>query len=144
MTRTGGRRRILGTAKSRMRALPGQAEEWVEHQDPASLQGVAIGSWRRYRDVDGPSQTALLSLYFLVAVIPAVLVMEEVQDAHPSALANDLAHHYGLSGVTARLLRSVLVQDRRHEAGTAVLAIVGALVFGGLGFGRVLRSEEHT
>jgi uncharacterized BrkB/YihY/UPF0761 family membrane protein len=35
---------------------------------------VAIGAWRRYQAVDGPLQSALLSLSILVAIVPAVLV----------------------------------------------------------------------
>jgi len=88
--------------------------------------------------VDGPLQSALLSLYVLVAVIPALLVMAEYLDSHPAALANHLTHHYGLSAPTAALVHSVLVQDRHHELGSALLAIAGALFFG-LGFGRVLQ-----
>jgi membrane protein len=99
---------------------------------------VAIGAWRRYRAVDGPLQSALLSLYVLVAVLPALLVMEEYLDAHPNALAQHLAHHYGLSTETAALLRSVLVAGRAHELGSALLAVAGALFFG-IGFGRVLQ-----
>jgi membrane protein len=83
-------------------------------------------------------QSALLSLYVLVAVIPAVLVMEEYLEAHPAALANHLVHHYGLNASTAELLRNVLVQDRRHELGSALFAIAGALFFG-VNFGRVLQ-----
>jgi hypothetical protein len=51
---------------------------------------VAIGAWRRYRAVDGPLQSALLSLYILVAVLPAVLVMEEYLDPHPNSLASSM------------------------------------------------------
>jgi membrane protein len=131
--------RLLGRMWSTGAALSRRIQVWADRQDPRSVRGVLVGGWQRYRTVDGPSQTALLALYVLVAVLPAVLVMEELQDTKPSALAKDLAQHYGLSGVSARLLRGVLVQDRRHELGTAVLAIVGALVFGGLGFGRVLQ-----
>ncbi len=64
--------------------------------------------------------------------------MEEYLDAHPNALAHQLAHHYGLSTETATLLRSVLVEGHAHELGSAVLAIAGALFFG-VGFGRVLQ-----
>jgi membrane protein len=99
---------------------------------------VAIAAWRRYEAVDGPLQSALLALYILVAVVPALLVMAEYLDAHPAALANHIAHHYGLSAATASLVRGVLVQDRQHELGSALLAIAGALFFG-LGFGRVLQ-----
>jgi len=112
--------------------------EWVERQHPGSPTGVAIGAWRRYQAVDGPLHSALLSLYILVAVIPAVLVMEEYLDSHPAALANRLILHYGLNASTADLLRDVLVQDKTHELGSALLAIAGALIFG-LNFGRVLQ-----
>jgi len=77
-------------------------------------------------------------VYVLIAVGPALLVMEEYLEAHPAALANRLVHHYGFSDQTATLLRGVLVQDRAHQLGTALLAIAGALFFG-LGFGRVLQ-----
>jgi membrane protein len=88
--------------------------------------------------VEGPLQSALLSLYMLVAVLPAVLVIEEYFDAHPAALANRLIHHYGLNAATASLLRDVLADSRVHELGSALFAIAGALFFG-LGFGRVLQ-----
>jgi membrane protein len=113
-------------------------QAWVERQEPESVPGVAIEAWRRYRAVDGPLQSALLSLYILIAVLPALLVMEEYLDPHPNALAEQLSHHYGLSTETAALLRSVLVEGRAHELGSALLAIAGALFFG-VGFGRVLQ-----
>ena len=100
--------------------------------------GVAIDAWRRYRAVDGPLQTALLSLYILVAVLPALLVMEEYLDPHPNALASQLVHHYRLNASTSELLHNVLGQGRSHELGSALLAIASALVFG-IGFGRVLQ-----
>jgi uncharacterized BrkB/YihY/UPF0761 family membrane protein len=99
---------------------------------------VAIGAWQRYRAVDGPLQSALLALYVLVAVVPALLVIEEYLDNNPSALAHHMARHYSLSVPTASLLQSVLVHDRTHELGSALIAIAGALFFG-LGFGRVLQ-----
>jgi membrane protein len=99
---------------------------------------VAISAWRHYQAVDGPLQSALLSLYVLVAIVPALLVVEEYLDAHPAALANHLVHHYGLNASTASLLRGVLTQDRRHELGSALFAIAGALFFG-VNFGRVLQ-----
>ena len=126
--------------KARVRAgdLSRRGSEWADRQDPGSVSGIAIDAWRRYQAVDGPLQSALLSLYVLVAIVPALLVMEAYLDAHPLALANHLADHYGLSGQTASLLRGVLAQDRTHELGSALLAIAGALFFG-LGFGRVLQ-----
>lgn len=111
---------------------------WAERQDPASRKGVAIDAWRRYRAVDGPLQSALLSLYVLIAVIPALLVLEEYLDPDPGALARHLVHHYELNVPTAELLRSVLSETRAHELGSALLAIASALFFG-LGFGRVLQ-----
>jgi membrane protein len=111
---------------------------WVAEQDPASRKVVAIEAWRRYQAVDGARQSALLSLYMLVAVLPALLVIEEYMDSDPAALANALVEHYRLNGSTARLLRDVLTTTRTHELGTAILAIAGALFFG-LAFGRVLQ-----
>ena len=115
-----------------------RAREWVDRQDPGSVPGVAIGAWRRYRAVDGPLQSALLSLYVLVAVLPALLVLEEYLDANPASLANQLVQHYGLQASAAALLQDVLVHDRQHELGSALFAIAGALFFG-LNFGRVLQ-----
>jgi uncharacterized BrkB/YihY/UPF0761 family membrane protein len=105
---------------------------------PRLTAGVAISAWRHYRSVDGPLQSALLSLYVLVAVLPALLVMEEYLDPHPDSLANSLVHHYGLNAPTALLIHSVLDEGRAHELGSALFAIAGALFFG-LGFGRVLQ-----
>ena len=124
--------------RKRITAVSDRAQTWIEEQDPTSRKGVAIEAWRRYRTVDGPLQSALLSLYMLVAVLPALLVIEEYFDSHPAALANRLVHHYGLNAETAVLLRSVLADTRVHELGSALIAIAGALFFG-LGFGRVLQ-----
>lgn len=83
-------------------------------------------------------QSALLSLYILVAVLPAVLVMEEYLDPRPNSLANSLVHHYRLNGATSELIHSVLGQGRSHELGSALIAIASALIFG-VGFGHVLQ-----
>ena len=120
---------------SRARA---RGQEWVERQDPATRRGAAINAWQRYRAVDGPLQSALLSLYFLVAVIPALLVLETHLQTHSGAVADHIVHHYGLSKQTATLVRGVLAQDHVHPVGSALLAVAGALFFG-LGFGRVLQ-----
>lgn len=124
------RERIAGTSQ--------RGREWADRRDPGTASGVAVGSWRRYQAVDGPLQSALLSLYVLVAILPAVLVMEEYLDSHPGALADRLVRHYGLNTSTAGLLRDVLVDDRTHKLGSALFAIAGALFFG-LNFGRVLQ-----
>ena len=99
---------------------------------------MAISAWSHYRVVEGPLQSALLSLYVLVAVLPALLVMEAYLDARPDAPANSLVHHYHLNAPTATMIHGVLSEGRAHELGSALLAIVGALFFG-LGFGRVLQ-----
>jgi membrane protein len=88
--------------------------------------------------VEGPLQTALLSIYILVAVLPALLVMEEYLDPHPNSLANSLVHHYRLNASTSELIHNVLGAGRSHELGSALFAIAGALVFG-VGFGHVLQ-----
>jgi len=123
---------------ARLRELSRRGQAWVERQDPSSPSGVAIEAWRRYRAVEGPLQSALLSIYILVAVLPALLVMEEYLDPHPNALASQLVHHYRLNASTSELLHNVLGQGRSHELGSALLAIASALVFG-IGFGRVLQ-----
>jgi membrane protein len=129
---------MLGRLESSLGALRKRGTDWVDARDPSSPSGVAIGAWRRYESVDGPQQTALLALYFLIAVVPALLVIEEYLETTPGALANRLVHHYSLSAQTAEQLRSVLVDSRQHELGSAVLATAGALFFG-LGLGRVLQ-----
>src|SRR6185437_151550 len=73
-----------------------------------------------------------------IAIVPALLVIEEYLETTPGPLANSLVHHYSLSAQTAELLRSVLVDSRQHELGSALLAVASALFFG-LGFGRVLQ-----
>ena len=118
--------------------MAARGQEWVEARDPATRTGVAIGAWQRYRAVDGPLQSALLSLYILVAVIPALLVMEEYLDPHPNSLASSLVHHYRLNASASELMHNVLGEGRSHEFGSALLAIISALVFG-IGFGRVLQ-----
>jgi membrane protein len=125
-------------ARKRVATTSQRGREWVDRLDPGSHAGVAISAWRHYRSVDGPLQSALLSLYVLVAVLPALLVMEEYLDPHPDSLANSLVHHYGLNAPTALLIHSVLDEGRAHELGSALFAIAGALFFG-LGFGRVLQ-----
>src|SRR2546421_11558244 len=115
--------------RERVSSVSDRAHAWAEQRDPATPSGVAIDAWRRYRAVDGPLQSALLSLYVLVAVLPALLVMEEYLDAHPNALAEQLSHHYSLSTETAALLRSVLAEGHAHELGSALLAVAGALFF---------------
>src|SRR3954462_15952186 len=125
-------------SRARVTAVSDRATAWADQQDPTSRKGVAVESWRRYRAVDGPLQSALLSLYTMVAVPPALLVMEEYLDKHPAALVNHLVHHYRLNGAAARVLCDVLANSRTHELASALLAIGGALIFG-LGFGHVLQ-----
>ena len=123
-------------ARARLAAARGRA--WIDNRDLASKTGVLIGAWQRYRAVDGPLQSALLSLYILVAVVPALLVIEEYLDPHPNSLANSLVHHYRLNASASELIHNVLGEGRSHELGSALIAIASALVFG-VGFGHVLQ-----
>jgi membrane protein len=137
--RTGRRRQAaLAALATRTSNVSRRGREWVERQDPASSTGVAISAWRHYKAVEGPLQSALLSLYILVAVLPALLVMEEYLDPHPNSLANSLVRHFRLNASTSGLIHGVLDEGHAHELGSALLAIAGALFFG-LGFGRVLQ-----
>jgi uncharacterized BrkB/YihY/UPF0761 family membrane protein len=133
-----GARAKVRAASARAGGLSKRPHEWAERQKPDSAAGVAVGAWRSYQAVEGPLQTALLSLYVLVAVLPALLVIEEYLDPHPNSLARSIVHHYHLNAATASLLQGVLVAGRAHELGSALFAVAGALVFG-LGFGRVLQ-----
>jgi len=128
----------VGAVSPRLRDLPQRGHDWAERQQPDTRTGVALDAWRRYRAVDGPLQSALLSLYILVAVLPALLVMEEYLDPHPNSLANQIVHHYRLNASTSQLIHNVLGEGRSHELGSALLAIASALVFG-VGFGKVLQ-----
>jgi membrane protein len=129
---------MFKTLSARIESVSRCGREWAERQDPGSRSGVAISAWRHYRAIDAPLQSALLSLYMLVAVLPAVLVMEEYLDPHPDSLANSLVHHFHLNAPTATLIHGVLDEGKAHELGSALLAVAGALFFG-LGFGRVLQ-----
>jgi uncharacterized BrkB/YihY/UPF0761 family membrane protein len=133
-----GARAKARAASARAEALSKRPSGWAKRQDPGSAAGVAVDAWRRYQAVDGPLQSALLSLYILVAVLPALLVMEEYLDPHPDSLAHSIIRHYNLNAPTASLLQGVLGEGRSHELGSALFAIAGALFFG-LGFGRVLQ-----
>jgi uncharacterized BrkB/YihY/UPF0761 family membrane protein len=129
---------VIARVRASIEAVSQRGQAWVDRQHPGSRSGVAIGAWRAYREVEGPLQSALLSLYVLVAVLPALLVLEAYLDAHPDSLVRKLVHHFHLNSQTAFLLHGVLGSDRKHELGAVLFAIAGALFFG-LGFGRVLQ-----
>ena len=129
---------MISRVRASIDAVSQRGQDWVDRQQPGSRSGVAIGAWRAYREVEGPLQSALLSLYVLVAVLPALLVLEAFLDAHPNSLARKLVHHFHLNHQTATLLHGVLSSDQKHELGAVLFAIAGALFFG-LGFGRVLQ-----
>ena len=125
-------------ARERADAARARGEEWVESRDEHSRTGVAIGAWRRYKDVDGPLQSLALTTYILIAVVPALLVVVEYIETRPAAFATHLVSEYDLSKSTATLVRSVLVEDSSHKLGSALFAIAGALFFG-LNFGKVIQ-----
>ena len=131
-------KRVVRGSRQRVAAATRRGQQWAEHQTPETTPGVAIDAWRRYRTVDGPLQSALLTLYLFLAVVPSMIVMEEWVERKPGALATHIVRHYHFSAATATLIRSVLVHGRAHELQTALIAIVGALAFG-IGFGRVLQ-----
>jgi uncharacterized BrkB/YihY/UPF0761 family membrane protein len=136
----------LSARTSRARAHASEwtkrCQDWADRQPADSLQGVCLDAWKRYRDVDGPLQSALLSLYVFVAIVPALIVMQEYLESDPTALASNIVHHYNLSPSTAGMVRSVLGRSDSHHLGSALFAIAGALFFG-LNFGKVLQ-EVHV
>jgi uncharacterized BrkB/YihY/UPF0761 family membrane protein len=110
----------------------------VESGDVASSRHTALSWSQQYRRIDGPLQSLLLTVYVFFAIVPAVLVLAEYLEHNPAALANHLVGRYHLTGSAAEMIRNVLVGDRRHEFGTAAIAIASVLIFG-VGFGRVLQ-----
>jgi membrane protein len=124
--------------RSRYEQVINRGGEWADAQDPAAFRGVAVAGWRSYRAVDGPLQSALLSLYIFLAVLPALLVIDEYLTNNPRALADHIVEHYGFDETTASLFRGLFAHTTPHRLGSALLAIAGALFFG-LGFGRVLQ-----
>jgi membrane protein len=131
-------RRAVRGSRKRVAEAKRRSQKWADHQTPETAPGVAIDAWRRYRAVDGPLQSALLTLYLFLAVIPALIVIDEWLERKPGALATHIVRQYHFSATTATLLRSVLVHGRQHDLQTAMIAIIGALAFG-IGFGRVLQ-----
>jgi hypothetical protein len=105
------------------------------------MQGVCIDAWRRYRAVEGPLRSALLSLYIFVAILPALLVMEGYLENDTTALAKSMVEQYGLTGTTGQLVESVFSHGKQHHLGAALFAVAGAL-FVGINFGRVFQ-ESH-
>jgi uncharacterized BrkB/YihY/UPF0761 family membrane protein len=132
----GGDRR--SAAQARAAKVVDRPRAWITSGDPASRRHVAVSWWAQYRRIDGPLQSLLLTVYVFLAIFPATLVLAEYLQHNPAALADHLVRRYHLTGAAAGTLRDLLVGDRRHELGTAVLAIASALFFG-LGFGRVLQ-----
>jgi membrane protein len=129
---------MVRRAEAEIESLERRGQEWEDRQDPASVPGVCVGAWRCYQWVDGQLQTALLSLYIMIAVLPALLVMDAYFQSDPAALAKDLIRHYGLNASAAALVRGVLVADKQHVLVSALIAAAGVLI-AGVGFGRVLQ-----
>jgi membrane protein len=125
-------------AQARASAVVERPRTWVAAGDDASRRVVAVSWWRRYRDIDGPLQSLLLTIYVFLTVLPSILVLAEYLERNPAALANHLVRRYHLTGSAAGMLRGMLVGDHQHELGSAVFAIAATLLFG-LGFGRVLQ-----
>ena len=111
---------------------------WIENQAPDSRKGATIGWFRRYQAADGQLYAVLLSAYFLVTVLPVMLVAGSYLYNDPHALADHAEHRLRLHGATATLFSTVLVGAGEHKVSAVVIAIVD-LFFFGLGFGRVLQ-----
>ena len=139
----GEHRGLPGGAK--VRAVSGRAKglsrrgrEWG--RSAGSCLSLGRGAWG-LAPLSGRGGTASVCAavsHVLVAVLPALLVMEDFLDPHPNSLAARLVHHFHLNAPTSVLFHGVLGEGRKHELGSALFAIAGALFFG-LGFGRVLQ-----
>jgi membrane protein len=111
---------------------------WIENQAPDSRKGATIGWFRRYQAADGQLYAVLLSAYFLVTVLPVMLVAGSYLYSDPHALADHAEHRLRLHGATATLFSTVLVGAGEHKLSAVFIAVVD-LFFFGLGFGRVLQ-----
>ena len=125
-------------ARERASHVGDRPRAWVESGDAASSRRTALSWWQQYRRIDGPLQSLLLTVYVFLAILPAILVLAEYLERNPAALANHLVRRYHLTGSAAEMIRNVLVSDRDHELGSALLAIASVLIFG-VGLGRVLQ-----
>ena len=133
---------IVTRTRERATAVSTRCQEWVDGQAPDSAKGICIDAWKRYRAVQGPLQSALLSLYVFVAIVPALLVMEGYLENDTAALAKSTVTQYGLSGSTGQLVESVFSHGKQHHLGAALIAVASAL-FIGINFGRVFQ-DVHT
>jgi len=132
----------MSRIRERANAVSVRCQQWVDSHPPESMRGIAIDAWRRYRAIDGPLQSALLSLYIFVAIVPALIVMQGYLEDDPSALAKSMVDHYGLSAPTGELVQSVFSHGKEHHLGAALLAVAGSLIFG-INYGRVFQ-EVHV
>lgn len=119
-------------------ALAERSRLWIENQEPGSRTGTTIGWVRRYQAADGQLYAVLLASYFLLTVLPLLLVESTYLYDDPRALAHRLEHRLDLGGSTARLLETVLVGAGSHKLSATLIAIID-LFFFGLGFARVLQ-----
>ena len=125
-------------AAARGTAVAERGRLWIENQAPDSRKGATIGWFRRYQAADGQLYAVLLSAYFLVTVLPVMLVAGSYLYSDPHALADRAEHRLRLHGATATLFSSVLVGAGEHKVSAVFIAVVD-LFFFGLGFGRVLQ-----
>ena len=113
--------RVITRVRARIDAVAQRGQAWVDRQEPGSRSGVAIGAWRAYRDVEGPLQSALLSLYVLVAVLPALLVLEAYLDAHPDSLVRKLVHEFHLNAADGVVAARRARRGSKARAGRGVV-----------------------
>ena len=111
---------------------------WIENQTPASRKGATIGWVRRYQAADGQLYAVLVSAYFLLTMVPVLLVTASYVFRDPNALALRVEHRLKLHGKTADLFSTVMVGAGEHKLSAVLIAIVD-LFFFGLGFARVLQ-----
>jgi uncharacterized BrkB/YihY/UPF0761 family membrane protein len=129
---------IVTRTRERATAVSTRCQGSVDCQPLDSMRGICIDAWKRYRRIQGPLQSALLSLYIFVAIVPALLVMEGYLENDTAALAKSTVTQYGLSGSTGQLVESVFSHGKQHHLGAALIAAFSAL-FIGINFGRVFQ-----
>jgi uncharacterized BrkB/YihY/UPF0761 family membrane protein len=136
--RPGLPRRTVAAARTRSTAVYERGRVWIENQEPDSRKGATIGWVRRYQAADGQLYAVLLSAYFLVTMVPVMLVAAGYVYSDPTALADRIEHRLGLQGTTAELFSSVMVGTGEHKLSAVAIAVID-LFFFGVGFARVLQ-----
>jgi uncharacterized BrkB/YihY/UPF0761 family membrane protein len=112
--------------------------DWTDRQEASSHAGIALATWRHYRDAEGQFYSLVLTAFFFLTLLPAALVLETYAESDPESGANAIIRRLSLHGETADLVRSVLSGTGGHKLNATLIAVFSVVIFG-LGIGRALQ-----